>query len=112
MKEKIFQVYEVNHFQDFAQHASENNPPPASSFFFYHLLFFTVAENKTEFTRLSSLSFQEASFPPPQLKKENDREKEAQEQLRDDRSREDDDSNSWPANQVIERPEAIVEEIG
>lgn len=38
--------------------------------------------------------------------------KEAQEQLRDDRGREDDGSNSWPANQVIERPEAIVEEIG
>lgn len=111
MKEKIFQVNEMNHFQDFAQHASENNPPPASLFFFIISSFFIIAENKTEFTRLSSLSFQEASFPP-QLKKENDREKEAQEQLRDDRSREDDDSNSWPANQVIERPEAIVEEIG
>lgn len=93
MKEKIFQVYEVNHFQDFAQHASENNPPPGSSFFYHLPFFFIIAENKTEFTRLSSLSFQEASFPP-QLKKENDREKEAQEQLRDDRSREDDDSNS------------------
>lgn len=79
--------------------------------FFIISFFFIIAENKTEFTRLSSLSFQEAPFPP-QLKKENDREKEAQEQLRDDRSREDDDSNSWPANQVIERPEAIVEEIG
>lgn len=60
---------------------------------FFIISFFIIAENKTEFTRLSSLSFQEASFPP-QLKKENDREKEAQEQLRDDRSREDDDSNS------------------
>lgn len=82
---------------------------PESPFFIIY--FFLSDREQNRIYSSFSLILEEASFPP-QLERENDGEKEAQEQLRDDRSREDDDSNSWPANQVIERPEAIVEEIG
>lgn len=80
---------------------------PISRFLSSPFLFSYSAEQNRIYSPFL-LILEEASFPP-QLEKENEGEKEAQEQLRDDRGREDDHTNSWPSNQVIERPGAIEE---